>query len=108
VVLAFNRLQMVIREGEVVPPKQYPVTDVDAMVVEQDILKIMGEYPGFNGVGGFATYAMTGSDLHRCYNQGVIYPNTYDYAKKLGTHMGKDDFEGLISWRDPKSSGTIF
>lgn len=92
----FNTLQMVTKQGTVVPPIKYPAGDVDAMIVEQDILNIMKEYPDFMGVGGFATYTMTGRDLNRLYTSGLLFSNTYDYARRLGVCMGQPDFENRI------------
>ena len=92
----FSILQMVTKQGTVVPQKKYPTGDVDAMIVEQDILDIMKEYPEFQGVGGFATYAMTGRDLNRLYTSGLLFSNTYDYARRLGACMEQADFESRI------------
>jgi len=92
----FIKLQMVTKDGFVVPPKTYPESDVDAMTAEQDILDIMKNYPEFDGVGGFATYLMTGRDLNNYYNEGLVFPNTYEYARKLGSAMVQPDFETRI------------
>ncbi len=92
----YNILQMVTKQGMVVPQKKYPAGDVDAMIVEQDILDIMKEYKEFQGVGGFATYTMTGRDLNRLYTSGLLFSNTYDYARRLGACMGQPEFETLI------------
>jgi DUF917 family protein len=92
----FNRLEMVTKEGEVALVKEYSPDETDGIIPEQEILEAMNNTPGFQGVGGFATYTMDGSQFNRIYDQGGLMDNTLDYARKLGSCMDGPGFETAI------------
>lgn len=89
-------MNMLNDTGETILKKSYPASDKDAMVLEQDVVAAMKAHPELKGIGGFATYPMTGRDLKGYYSQGLLQPNTFDYARRLGAYMGEPDFESKI------------
>lgn len=94
--VSFNNLHMVTKEGEVAAEIPYSPQATDAMVLETDILNTMNSHPGFQGVGGFASYSMTGRDLKRHFDKGLLIGDTFNYAIKLGKSMDAPDFENQI------------
>ncbi|MBI9088682.1 MAG: DUF917 family protein [Desulfobacterium sp.] len=94
--VGFNNLHMVTKDGEVAAEIPYAPQATDAMVLETDILNTMNNHPGFQGVGGFASYSMTGADLKHHYDKGLLIGNTFDYAIKLGRSMDAPDFENQV------------
>ncbi|MCP4721320.1 MAG: DUF917 family protein [Desulfobacteraceae bacterium] len=89
-------LNMLNDDGQPVLQKEYSSSAVDAMVVETDVIGAMKAHPELKGVGGFATYPMTGLDLKRYYDRNLLLPNTFEYARLLGSYMREPDFENLI------------
>ncbi|MBU0973635.1 MAG: DUF917 family protein [Proteobacteria bacterium] len=89
-------LNMLNDKGDPILQKEYPPSAVDAMAVETDIIQAMKSHPELKGVAGFATYPMTGSELKKYYDQNLLLPNTFDYARHLGACMRKPDFETAI------------
>ena len=89
-------LNMLDDDGGVVCQKSYPSSDRDAMVVEKDVANAMDAHPELKGVGGFATYPMTGRDLKGYYSQGLLRPDTFDFARRIGACMKEPDFESRI------------
>lgn len=89
-------LNMLDDGGGVVCQKSYPASDVDAMLVEKDVADAMDAHPELKGVGGFATYPMTGKDLKGYYSQGLLRPDTFDFARRIGVCMKEAGFESLI------------
>ncbi len=85
----FLRLDMLNDKGEIVAQNEYPATDLDSMLLEDDVEAGMEGHPELNGVGGFASYPMSGSDLKRYYNNQsrLLLPNTFDYARHVGELM---------------------
>ena len=92
----YRHLEMVTEDGDEKVNKYYSEKMTDAMIPEEDILNAMQDHPGFKGVGGFATYLMTGADLVSYANQGWIFHNTFEYARQIGSQMGQPDFENRI------------
>lgn len=94
--VGFNKLHMVTKDGELGADINYPAQETEAMVLEEDILDTMKNTPGFQGVGGFATYSMTGADLGNHFDRGFLIGDTFEYARKLGKSMKAPDFENRI------------
>ncbi len=94
--VGFNNLHMVTKDGEVAAEISYPGQETDAMVLEKDILDTMDAHAGFQGVGGFASYSMSGTDLRDHFDRGLLIGDTFEYAKRLGTSMDAPDFEPRI------------
>lgn len=79
---------------EIVGPAGTPVcskdfqTDCNAMDAEAFILDAMNTYQQqFQGVGGFAAYPLTGSQLKVAGASGWLFADTFDYALQLGQVM---------------------
>ncbi|WP_321419438.1 DUF917 family protein [uncultured Desulfobacter sp.] len=92
----YSYLNMLDDDGNVMCQKSYPAGDMDAMVVEKDVAAAMDAHPELKGVGGFATYPMTGKDLKGYYSQSLLLPDTFDYARRIGACMKDADFESRI------------
>ncbi|WP_022668950.1 DUF917 family protein [Desulfospira joergensenii] len=89
-------LNMLDDDGKALLQKSYPASDRDAMIVEKDVANTMKAHPELEGVGGFATYPMTGRDLKGYYSQGLLQPHTFDFARYIGACMKEPGFEPLI------------
>lgn len=94
----FLRLDMVNDQGQDVAQNYYPATDLDSMLLETDVEKAMTAHPELQGVGGFASYPMSGSQLKAYYNaqNRLLFPNTFDYARNIGALMRGDNHETNI------------
>ena len=92
----YRYLNMLNDDAKALLQKSYPESDTDAMVVEKDVAKVMEDHPELKGIGGFATYPMTGQELKGYYSQGLLQPDTFDFARRIGACMKKPDFEPLI------------
>ncbi|MCD4722225.1 MAG: DUF917 family protein [Desulfobacula sp.] len=103
----FLRLDMLNDNGGVVAQNEYPSTDLDSMLLEDDVETGMKGHPELNGVGGFASYPISGSELKSYFNNRprLLLPNTFDYAKQVGEQMRGPDhvnqiFGTIQNWMD--------
>lgn len=85
----FLKLDMLNDDGGIVKQETYLETDLDSIVLENDVEAGMDAHPELKGVGGFASYPMTGSQLKKYYDSQppLLLPDTFDYTRQVGALM---------------------
>ncbi len=96
----FSCLDMLDDKGNVVSQKEYypPMDHLDAMELETDVEAAMTAHPELKGVGGFASYPLSGSQLKTYFSDipRLLLPDTFDYARQVGALMRQPDYETQI------------